>query len=375
MQKQSIFSRPAKFVLPTNNRNWHSSSSYKSASRILTTIKKDVPPRKDFSNAQKLVNNYLEKNKNLGQFRTKSQFGIHKDNYEEIGLPHHELHSNLHEEVTETMLHTAEDKVINYNEYSRNKNSTSVTVGRDIEDSDRRLMDLLNNLEKEVRTIELHGSEKKIVDAKIREIYGKVVGKPDNLIESRQRNLNKDYLYDSSKETKINSHNNRRMFDNNYKNEVHDRNSKDNLNEMRDLNDDPYDKYSGFEYNRRPLSRNQNTIRGDERRNYYNGARYYNRPKMLSSYEDLTPYGKYNDDIKIRNTYKNDLEGGLNRNSLNQVPKRNIKNQRTWDNHDDPLSTERRRYYQNKLENLERRLQNTRSYKRRTDVSQLFYFP
>nr|XP_049705012.1 titin homolog [Helicoverpa armigera] len=257
-KKTSIFTRVAQFKLPGR----------KSMTSPFEPVKKDVPPRKDFSNLQKVVNDYL--NRRSGQRRTsaeenhdveakkpphsnnkldefkqrdksthrdeskqkvmfKKHYGDkHQDDinepYEEIQQPEFKQQledkkakqndeikqrdepkqdeeikqqqqqnkpvqdekpkevekPHTDEPVTETRLKKAEEKVINFNQYLKEKdNNTKISNNKDIDvkdDIDNKLMSLLDTLEKEVKHVALAGSEKEIFDAKIRKIYGTVVG-------------------------------------------------------------------------------------------------------------------------------------------------------------------------------------------------------
>ncbi|KAH9629881.1 hypothetical protein HF086_008172 [Spodoptera exigua] len=167
-KKSSIFTKAAQFKLP---------SSTNMVSPFVTA-KKDVLPRKDFSNLNKKVDEYLQRQR--FSFRRND---VHPETVTPyLESPHTDAHVN--EITTETILKTAEEEVMNLNQYLKEKkylkenldNRTLDMVLKDENDKDNKLLALLNTLEKEVKHVALDGNEKELFDAKIRKIYGSIVG-------------------------------------------------------------------------------------------------------------------------------------------------------------------------------------------------------
>ncbi|KAF9411401.1 hypothetical protein HW555_009802 [Spodoptera exigua] len=173
-KKSSIFTKAAQFKLP-GSTNMVSP---------FVTAKKDVLPRKDFSNLNKKVDEYLQRQR--FSFRRND---VHpKTVTPHLESPHTDAHVN--EITTETILKTAEEEVMNLNQYLKEKkyleenldNRTLDMVLKDENDKDNKLLSLLNTLEKEVKHVALDGNEKELFDAKIRRIYGSIVGATDTTL-------------------------------------------------------------------------------------------------------------------------------------------------------------------------------------------------
>ncbi|CAB3257657.1 unnamed protein product [Arctia plantaginis] len=169
VKKSSIFNRAAQFKLPKGGKNF---GSYE-------PIKSDVKPRKDFKNIQRVVNDYIKQRNNKFR-RNEVVTNKHQENLNKVTSG-----TTLKiEENTETILNNVEEKVISFDQF-RHKNNVSIehnTKHFDVnyEESDNKLMTLLDTLEREVKHIELDGNDKEIFDAKIRKIYDTVVHKPAN---------------------------------------------------------------------------------------------------------------------------------------------------------------------------------------------------
>ncbi|KAF9799419.1 hypothetical protein SFRURICE_003116 [Spodoptera frugiperda] len=171
--KSSIFTKVAQFKLPAR----------KNMVSPFVAAKKDVSPRKDFSNLNKEVDEYLKR----------QRFAYRRnDVHSEVATPDLETpHTDVHadEITTEVILKTAEERVINFNQYLKEKkynmdNHTLDMVLKEENEKDSKLLSLLNTLEKEVKHIALDGNEKELFDAKIRKIYGSIVGTTETTLLS-----------------------------------------------------------------------------------------------------------------------------------------------------------------------------------------------
>ncbi|CAH1641623.1 unnamed protein product [Spodoptera littoralis] len=175
-KKSSIFTKVAQFKLPAR----------KSMVSPFVTAKKDVQPRKDFSNLHKEVDEYLKRQRFT--YRRDGNNDVHSEVITtDLETPHTSVHAD--EITTEIILKTAEEKVINFNQYLKEKkynmdNRTLDVIVKDENDKDNKLLSLLNTLEKEVKHIALDGNEKELFDAKIRKIYGSIVGTTDTTLLS-----------------------------------------------------------------------------------------------------------------------------------------------------------------------------------------------
>ncbi|KAJ8709555.1 hypothetical protein PYW08_009559 [Mythimna loreyi] len=161
-KKASIFTRVAQFKLP--KRRMASPPKM---------IKKDVAPRKDFSNLNKVVNEYLKR---------RPGYKIIDSNHEQHNSKETTTSGKVEKTQTEvvfdTGLNNAEETVINFNQHLSQKN-ISKYLDKNVnskDDNDRKLLSLLDKLEQEVKHIALDGNEKDLFDAKIRKIYGSIVG-------------------------------------------------------------------------------------------------------------------------------------------------------------------------------------------------------
>lgn len=164
LQKSSIFTRVAQFQLPERRIT----SPFK-------VVKKDVEPRKDFSNLNKVVNDYLRRHPGYRIINGNNENNKPKKDIK----PPAEEKLQTDAVASETGLNKAEETIINFNKYVAQKNNSNFNdEDADIkDDNDNKLLSLLDTLEREVKHIALDGSEKQLFDAKIRKIYGSIVGK------------------------------------------------------------------------------------------------------------------------------------------------------------------------------------------------------
>ncbi|KAG6459413.1 hypothetical protein O3G_MSEX011357 [Manduca sexta] len=333
-RRQSVFTRAQTFELP------HMQRKQSDNTRKYNVIKKDVVPRKNFDTAQILVKKYMTRK-------------ITNDPYSKIKISDVKpvsSENNIHGKngFTETMLHTAEDKVIDYSRYFNDNNISAVqSITRSFNETANQLIMLCDELEKMVRKIELHGTDKDVVIAKIKKIYQQVVGKPINLVRS-----------DDKAETDFD----KALTD-----------SETLKKEFADARTNVFDKYSQTDYNKRPMSiaRNQNTlIKGkDAHMDFTDNIKDYPEAKFIVSGNTPRYPTYYADDIKPRNVYKSAEEKSVYANENNDKLKHKIERERItkkyvdFDTYDDPLSPDRRKYYQAKLERLEKKIRNTRRHR------------
>ncbi|XP_075986803.1 uncharacterized protein LOC142983691 isoform X2 [Anticarsia gemmatalis] len=463
-KKSSIFNRGARFSLPSDKRLF---DPYKPR-------KADVKPRKDFKNIQKVVNDYIKRRNN------KFDFKKHETNYHDVVFKHTSAATEATFETeppTETILNKVEESVMNFNPYIKQKANVTVEdtpkhIDENYEENDNKLMNLLDTLEREVKHIELDGTEKEIFDAKIRKIYGSVVGKPvaslnsvakprgqvqqtplplplptvappsppvaqhtlppflpplsppgeipsdldglgtdlgesdkayldhksdsDHSLDFRsghesdrfsedEKNYNKLGL-DTKRDYMKNKHILDRKyidkFDKRYKKNIDDKNL--DFTENKSLNDmfgNDRAMYSDIEqkYNERLRKYSETRKHGDSGRKYSdmlssrnqnNLIKYDNFRYRPNSGEDrkMRGFDKYRDRQRMT---RGNSERGFYRNTEDNMKhnmgdlKRKSYPGKEFD-HEDPLSENRRRFYQEKLENIERRLHNARSFRHRT---------
>ncbi|CAH4036973.1 unnamed protein product [Pieris brassicae] len=253
--KQSIFTRTPVFVLPTK----------KTSIKSTVTIKKDVVPRKDFTQVKKLVTTYLTRRRN----------GNNDIDY---------LNNSIHETTTEKF--TTID--VHFDGYL--KDHTFVNINK--ENDEDKLINLLDNLQEEVKHIGFDRKEKEIFNAKLRSIFNS--------------------LDINSKMTKLNNH---------------------SLQE----NHDPFDRYSRYIENNNRFDINEDRINKNSLFNY--PIKQKDKNKALErKYRHMYGIRRKNKDVYRRN-------GDIRRNFY-------LREDSVGD-----LSHDRRKFYQDKLDNLERQLQ------------------
>ncbi|XP_045539860.1 putative uncharacterized protein DDB_G0282133 [Papilio machaon] len=332
--RKSIFSNVNNFKLP-----------------VKVLIKKDVLPRKDFAKVQNLVNKYLNKKRNF----TSAQPS----------------------EEDKTRIKINEDIFSNDSVSKIYAKSTNVNA-------DKKVMHLLDNLEQEVDHINFDQNEKEILDSKLRKIYGRISNEPKNLISARKL---EDNAYKSKNneerenfikyENRVNEHlmnvesepqiylrdtkNGRTLNfdDRNYQNRLveKERDYEDNLGTLKKrlekpINDNVYDINANLNFNRL-LDRNTRTMNALVE--YSHGQDNTDRDLM-----------NYRNDEKInrRNIRKNDLpdERYVSKNYEDPRQKNYYPVSRMLS--DGQLNYKRRKYYQDKLDYLERKLQKVRNHRR-----------
>ncbi|XP_052752802.1 uncharacterized protein LOC113514501 isoform X2 [Galleria mellonella] len=379
-KRSSIFSRTTIFEMPKHKEN--------TRLKILRDIKKDVIPRKDFTNVKNLVRIYMKDRRNkIGVNQDASIRSEQKIRENKLDVQHKQI---LRIKVTtESFLNTAEEEIINDYHYLKGNfqpNTTSevptekqLNIISSHEEGDKKLMTLLDKLEQEVKHIELHGNKKDIFDAKIRKIYNHVIGKPVNLISKQADILKRDTSYNeiSNKFFKNNVSNDKEImveYDKENKShkdieEIGTRNLKMNMNEA--LNEG--------KHNMRPVSKitNQNTLTSRDEKT---GTEYRNLRKNYDDeiinkhhYEKIARDNHerlYDDQELNKKRYSNrdDIRNIYRRNdkSSKYLYDDEIFNNRNHIEYDDVLGPERRQYYQDKLDNLERKIQNTRNFRHRS---------
>ncbi|CAK1594324.1 unnamed protein product [Parnassius mnemosyne] len=370
ISRKSLFSKVQKFELP-----------------IKTQIKKDVLPRKDFSKVQNLVKTYMNTKRNSDNILLHNDLKINNrvNNIQSLNL--NDMKARLNTAGTEKLIprnyqifknKLHDDIVVDNNSISNLYGKTSN------EDTDKKLMYLLNNLEQEVNHINLNQTEKEILDDKLRKIYGRISNKPKDFISSRKlndanqveksdflrfentvhehllnerRNNDKNRIGDNFKE----DISNRRLTTDNNNLDVHER----LLLKERNSNEDFGSLKTRLE---KPINENDHNINADLK--YINRILSRNR-NALVEYDDR--YRK-----KLRALVNNDnFDQNLNRRD-SRVPDlrdekyayknyNEIRHKNYYPNHLDSegqIGHDRRKYYQEKINYLERKLQKARSHRR-----------
>ncbi|CAH0721060.1 unnamed protein product, partial [Brenthis ino] len=264
--KRSIFSKPAIFELPMrrtkNILNQNTKKCKKGA------YKKDVAPRKDFTEVKKLVSKYLE-NKRVS-------FDV--------------------ERVTKNDINAV------YN-YSNSTNSTITEVHNS--HTDTKLMKLLDKLELEVRNTDFNKNNKELFDSKIRKIYGSLIGRTDAF-------EHKDNIGNGFNDTDI------------------------------------VKKYDEI-LKSNPLYRNQEEFELNDRENYFNiGPSQIFRKESYRNTDDIN-------DTETENNFN--VERKLKKNSNNFVREDfRDSNYNYGNDYNFALGSDRRRFYENKLKSLQRKI-------------------
>ncbi|XP_073963146.1 uncharacterized protein isoform X2 [Choristoneura fumiferana] len=333
VKKESIFTRATKFQLPAQNSDRRAISTNNSQRWKPNAIKKDVTPRKDFSKVQGLMSAYLNKKfgdnaiKPVSFIVTTAKYEKHVENLLASVVPRHQKFG------------------------IQNFNGTSLFKKFDIknsnEETDTKLLSLLDNLEQEVRHIDLKKNVKEMFDAKIRQIYGNVLGDPD-LLNNTPMEVVDELL------AKIERKTNSPLY---------------GEGDHRNI-DTPIRNFESG----RPLKRSQNSIVQYEKPNY---EHYRSKYSIFNKNDRDTSYGmdpgkdETQRDVKTDNSFK---ENSYYNNYANGQDKyKNLERMKTrnyyLNDEEDPLGTDRRKFYQEKLDKLERRLQNVRGgYRRQNEI-------
>lgn len=355
-----MFSNVAPFELPKKEEN---------------IIKPDVKPRKDFSNVKNLVQDYLnfKKDYNVSRKTFHHPFENHRENL------------NL-KTTTERFLNSAEDKVMNYNYYL---NNTSQSINKpkglsEFERSNDKLMNLLDKLEQEVKHIDMDKYKKEIFDAKIRKIYGTVVGEV-GLINYKSDHESDFTVGEMTDFDKYESEHNRRS-DAESKSHINIPHLKSDFEDIEKNVENIHEKYD-YENEVRPISRSLNPLYMSKpsqliQRNIKKSKEGYESDikHPYSDFEEIRAKlhkGVYSSDNDIKSDHiYSDKENLRTRKVYSDTEDNKISkypDKRKFRDDDDPLNLDRRRYYQSKLDNLEKKLHNTRSFKHHKDVSAIVF--
>ncbi|XP_045506583.1 uncharacterized protein LOC123702822 isoform X2 [Colias croceus] len=315
---QSIFSRTAIFELP--NRKLITKTT-----KTPQLIRKDVVPRKDFTNVRKLVTTYLNRRRANGKDL------LSKSLNKEIKHLFNDSSLEEHEKATESILKTT-ISIINFNQYKKDKTydysnvsiNSAFKVNHD-NGEDKNVLNLINDLKTEVKHIHFDKKEKEIFDAKLRQLY-------DTLAINAEDKLNTDL---NSRNSSI-KNGKYRTF-----NDIKTDHLKDNIKKNpNDHFDRLFHKKFMHEYSTDNIG-NENDLKHmkDGKPNENKLSKIYGIRRRNKDFYRRTGNGDVRNNYYLRK-----------------------------DNFDEGLSTDRRRYYQEKLDNLERKLKNLRDYKRKNIV-------
>ncbi|XP_059050496.1 uncharacterized protein LOC131845448 [Achroia grisella] len=369
-KKSSIFSRTTIFELPRLKEE--------PQLKVSKDFKKDVAPRKDFTKVRNLVKIYMKDRKH------KTEINHDGSVANEQNIRHSK--PDFHEPIlripvtTISFMNTAEEKVMHDYQY-KIKNATSgdstdqFNMISSNEDSDKKLITLLDKLEQEVKHVQWHGEKKDMFDAKIRKIYDNIIRNPINLMSKDDVFLELGTLGNQTSNNLFHSnvsHDRETMLEHNIDNdinknfeEINSRYLKTNLKTYKTLNE--------VNHNMRPITSTLNHISlplhkkiDVEYENLRKGYDYditkqqpfadipRDNHQSYNGVEEVNR-NKYKDIYATRNIY--------NRNIAKQFYDHEISRNQNHKEYDDLLGPERIQYYQDKLDNLERKLQYTRKLK------------
>lgn len=159
-KKKSIFSKAPKFVLPKSSVSSKNSKN-KNIYRQLPKTHNSIIKHSEVDTEYDSPNEYVAKTKE-GETLSKSPL---MTNYINNTLPNSKHNKFLNNKFR-------------YFEESKEVKGFQTDIRNIDEESDNKLMNLLDTLEQEVKHIELDGNEKQMFDAKLRKIYGSLVAKP-----------------------------------------------------------------------------------------------------------------------------------------------------------------------------------------------------
>lgn len=292
----------------------------------------------------------------------------HRENVEN----HNEVH--FHDILTtERVLNAAEQQnhkhsIAMLSHYSDTFKNTTVT-----DESDKKFMALLDTLEKEVKHVDLRDKEKQIFDAKIKKIYGEVVGKQSNALKASDK-IDDEHLKQSK------NHDNKQIIEDD-ENVVRKLLPSFDAKDESNFIDEPnyQDKRTDTETDEKYSQIDMTAIEPDEMQ-----RTIAKKQKSFSSHDDREKYSRRNGNFRhnnrnhfsslesIRQKYDNGRKTHRNgyrtlRHKSNSLDYKRNKNY--FSNDEDILSTERKKYYQDKLDSMERKLQDGRRFNRRNDVS------
>ncbi|XP_069362879.1 uncharacterized protein [Maniola hyperantus] len=319
-QKPSIFSRAGRFELPIKKRIQVTMNLVHQAKEF----KKDVAPRKDFTQVKKLVSSYLDKKRHGEPFESDGSLSHGPVTYSDYNNATNEKLKENKNDVAKTNQKLTYIDRFNITKGELKQTNINPPVG-----DDAKLISLLDKLEEEVNKIDLSTHEKGMFDQKIRKIYRTLIDKPD-LVYQKFKLLSKDSLNDT-----ISRHIN---FD--------------KLSEIDQTNVDKH----GFNLNKLKHSyrdfENYNSIDNDENKfEQMFGNKVFNSEAKQFFNSDIKSSRGANDNVeerKFRNTHHVRKNG-------NNYQSRHL---RTDDAEYYPLSRERRRYYHQKLANLQKNINN-----------------
>lgn len=354
-------------------------------------LKHDVTPRKDFTKAKSLAKDYMDSRRHLitaKKEKPKTAVGFLKSLTEHVTtkVPH---------------LNSAEEKVISFNYYlkkadSKNAkpNKNNILSDNELEYSSKekpndKLMTLLDKLEQEVKHIELDKNKKEVLDAKIRKIYGTLVGKTElstykpNIVELPDSELVSDHEKYEPNRIKYSDMDNhllakktRKHIYNGLKSDkkhIHEKmvenvHPDDSQNEVRPVStnlNDLIDRYNEIKSNKnRDLKIGKDYDSDNEnRKSKYSRIVFSNRDEP----SDVDPYS---DKEAIRNRII--FSEAEEKKRIKDSAKKN--RQPLSDHEEDPLSLERRKYYQEKLDKMERKLYSTRKYKHHSEAQLVSFY-
>ncbi|RVE52740.1 hypothetical protein evm_002613 [Chilo suppressalis] len=344
-----------------------------------TPYKLNVQPRKDFSSAKNLVNVYMN-NRRKSSKRQGAPLPVHSKNQDH--LKH------------ETVLTSVEEKVMNTNYYF-NSSKTHSNISEPVlssdyfteleseksssENSDSKLMHLLNKLEQEVKHIELNGVKKEIFDAKIRKIYGTIVGNDLDLLNRRYTDPYDTDITENVKKDFNSIDANPKQYSplyNNISKKLHHKNydSPDKESYVQNHEKGKYTRRNFDSLESKPMARNRNDlnhnddidknrIRSLKKSNYdldlYNDRLNKNDGSPKTIFRDneiLKPRNSHNNKLENLQDIYTDIDDERSRHDT-MVKKRRLEHS----DYNNPLDPGRRKYYHAKLDNLERKLHETRT--------------
>lgn len=325
----------------------------------------------------------------------------------------------------ENILNTDDEEKRDWNTNAVKINAESTNVHKTKHPNN--LLQLLDKLEKRIRNIELTKHEKLLIEAKIRQIYGSVIGHENLLlnpnpinhhtkVESHNDikyknkdnqydiNFDSDYYLDDDNIYQTNHNKNLRALDRPPNHDRNNMNIKDSFKQCTErnnrLNCNIAEHAIKIYQSKSNLGLNKNNVKGvhqydkleefgtasdrefDRRNHYQDKERNYRKTKTLNGNLQRKENLKYNykisddlidmqgprqhystdADIKSRNIYKTP---NLRSRPRNVNRGNNIRSDRYRlidTDYDDPLGPERRKYYQDKLEKLQRQIQERQHY-------------
>lgn len=161
-KKKSIFSKAPKFILPK------SSPSSKNSKIKSTPFKRQLPK------VHKPINKHSEEETEYSPNEIIAKTKQRKTVSEKLVVKKYK-NSTLPNSKNNKLLKNK----FRYFDESKEVKGFQTDIRNIDEETDNKLMNLLDTLEQEVKHIELDGSEKQLFDAKLRKIYGSLVAKPN----------------------------------------------------------------------------------------------------------------------------------------------------------------------------------------------------